>query len=327
MKKHLLSVVALILALTPAAFAKHDAMSLIPNDVVSVGVVRLADMRNSPLSSALFQQTAHVSMDDDAVKFLRDAGLQPTRDVDVVVFTTSPRTSPGGEADILIAADGRFNVERLSSALESRGATRKSSANGSYLLIPHSDNGHDRGPMVVAFPDSHLAVLGSEGAVVQALTSRAAGGTAFTTTSGLGRDLSRIDPHATAWVLVDVARAQRLTGAPHMSDHNSSAQVIGSALKSMSTVAMWATDAGDSLKLSAIGLSRDTETLGLLEDTIRGALSALRLAVQDKSPELVSVLRKFSVSRSDDSVTISGTVSGDTFRTWVAKSSSSHSTR
>ena len=326
MKKHLLSVVALVLAIAPAAFAKNDAMSLIPADAVSVGVVRLADMRNSPLSSALFQQTAHVSMDDDAVKFLRDAGLQPTRDVDVVVFTTSPRTTLGDNADILIAADGRFNVERLSSALESRGATRKSSANGSYLLIPHSDH-NDRGPMVVAFPDAHLAVLGSEGAVIEALASRASGGTTFSTASGLGRDLARVDPHATAWVVVDVARAQRLAGAPHMGSHGDSAQMIGSALKSMSTVALWATDSGDSLKLSAIGLSHDSETLGLLEDTIRGGLSALRLAAQDKSPDLVSVLRKFSVSRSDDSVTVSGTVSGDTFRTWVAKSSSSHSSR
>lgn len=326
MKKHLLSVVALVLAIAPAAFAKTDAMSLIPNDAVSIGVVRLADMRNSPLSSALFQQTAHVSMDDDAVKFLRDAGLQPTRDVDVVVFTTSPRTALGGEADILIAADGRFNVERLSSALETRGATRKSSPHGSYLLIPHSDHDRDRGPMVVAFPDPHLAVLGSEAAVIEALTSHAAGGTSFSASSGLGRDLARVDPHATAWVVVDVARAQRLAGAPHIGSHGDSAQIIGSALKSMSTVALWATDSGDSLKLSATGLSHDSETLGLLEDTIRGGLSALRLAVQDQSPELVSVLRKFQVSRTDDSVTVSGTVSGDTFRSWVAKSSS-HSTR
>jgi hypothetical protein len=57
----------------------------------------------------------------------------------------------------------------------------------------------------------------------------------------------------------------------------------------------------------------------LLEDTLRGALSAMRLAVQDKSPELVSTLRRFTVSRNDDSVTVSGTVPAETFRTWAAK--------
>ena len=95
----------------------------------------------------------------------------------------------------------------------------------------------------------------------------------------------------------------------------------------MSTVALWATDSGDSLKLSAIGLSSDSETLGLVEDTLRGALSAMRLAVQEKSPELVSVLRKFTVSRTDSSVSISGSVPAETFKSWVAKSQAHSSSR
>src|SRR5712671_5770031 len=92
MKKLFLAVAILALALAPAAFAKGDAMSLIPKDSVSVGVVRLADMRSSPLSAALFAQTAQMTNDDDAMKFLREAGFQPTKDIDVVVFATSPRT-------------------------------------------------------------------------------------------------------------------------------------------------------------------------------------------------------------------------------------------
>ncbi len=73
------------------------------------------------------------------------------------------------------------------------------------------------------------------------------------------------------------------------------------------------------LKLGAFGLSRDPETLQLVEDTLRGALSAMRLAVQDKSPDLVSVLRKFNVSKTDDSVTISGSVPAATFREYVGR--------
>ena len=321
MKKQLVSLAVLALALAPAAFAKNDAMSLIPNDSVSVGVVRLNDMRSSPLSAAIFAQTAHISSDGDAQKFLSEAGLQPTKDVDVVVFATSPKTNLGPEADFLIAADGRFNVERLTSALVSRGAVKKTSPNGAYFAMPQKSGDHNRG--VVAFPDSHLALIGSEAAVLEALASRATGGTSFATASGLGRDMARVDPRATAFVLVDVPRAQRITGAPKMG-HGAQSQAIGAALKNVSTVAIWATDTGDSLKLNAIGLSSDSETLGLVEDTLRGALSAMRLAVQEKSPELVSVLRKFSVSRTDNSVSISGSVSGETFRSWVAKAQQSH---
>ncbi|MEA2235942.1 MAG: hypothetical protein QOC81_666 [Thermoanaerobaculia bacterium] len=321
MKKQFASLAVLALALAPAAFAKNDAMSLIPNDSVSVGVVRLNDMRSSPLSAAIFAQTAHISSDGDAQKFLSEAGLQPTKDVDVVVFATSPKTNLGSEADFLIAADGRFNVERLTSALVARGAVKKTSPNGAYFSMPQKSGDHNRG--VVAFPDSHLALIGSEGAVLEALASRASGGTSFATASGLGRDMARVDPRATAFVLVDVPRAQRITGAPKMGS-GAQSQAIGAALKNVSTVAIWATDTGDSLKLNAIGLSSDAETLGLVEDTLRGALSAMRLAVQEKSPELVSVLRKFSVSRTDNSVSISGSVSAETFRTWVAKAQQSH---
>jgi hypothetical protein len=324
MKRQFLAVAILALALAPAAFAKNDAMSLIPNDSVSVGVVRLADMRSSPLSAALFAQTAHISNDDDAVAFLRDAGLQPTKDVDVVVFATSPRTNLGSEADFLIAADGRFNVDRLTSALVSRGAVKKASTHGTYFVMPQKSGDSHKG--VVAFPDAHLALIGSEGAVLEALASRATGGTTFATTTGLGRDMARIDAHATAFVLVDVPRAQRITGAPKMGS-GSQSQAIGAALKNVSTVAIWATDTGDSLKLSAIGLSSDSETLGLVEDTLRGALSAMRLAVQEQSPELVSVLRKFTVSRTDSSVSISGSVPAETFKTWVAKSQAHSSSR
>src|SRR6266498_3368974 len=116
---------AALAVIAPVAFAKTDAMGLVPNDAVSVGVVKLAEMRSSPLSGALFQQTAHASMDADAEAFLRDAGQQPTKDVDVIVFATSPRTALGSDADILIALDGRFNVERLGAALVTRGAVKK----------------------------------------------------------------------------------------------------------------------------------------------------------------------------------------------------------
>ena len=314
MKKLLLTCAALALAIP--AFAKSDALSLIPNDAVTVGVVHIADMRSSPLSSALFEQTDKVSTNGDAEIFLREAGLQPTRDIDVVMVATSPRTALGHDAEILIAAEGRFTVDRLTKALIARGATKKTSAHGDYYLLP-TENSERNG--AAAFPDGHLALVGTESAVVAALDARAAGGTTFTTASGLARDLSRIDPHATAWAIVDVARAKRLADGPHVSNRTTSGDALNSALKTMTTVALWATDSGDALKLGAFGLSRDPETLQLVEDTLRGALSAMRLAVQDKQPDLVSVLRKFNVTRTDDAVTISGTVPAATFREYVGK--------
>jgi hypothetical protein len=231
---------------------------------------------------------------------------------------TTLRTPLGHDAEILVAAEGRFNVDRLSDALLARGAVQRSSSNGTYFLLPDHERDKDR-KGAVAFPDSHLVLVGTDAAVLEALQARASGGTSFLTTSGLGREFGRIDPRATAWALVDVARAQRLSDGPHLGSGTVSAAALNTVLRTVTTVALWATDSGDALKLGAFGLSRDPETLQLVEDTLRGALAAMRLAVQDKEPQLVSLLRKFSVNRTDDSVTISGSVPAETFREYTKK--------
>ncbi|HEY6843162.1 MAG TPA: hypothetical protein VI391_03275 [Thermoanaerobaculia bacterium] len=310
MKKLLITCAALALAI-PAFAVNGGALSLIPNDAVTVGVVRIADMRSSPLSSALFQKTDEISTHGDAEAFLRDAGLQPTKDIDVVMVATSPQTTLGSNADVLIAAEGRFDVDRLTKALIARGASQSDG----YLLLP-TDEGRKG---AVAFPSSHLALVGTSASVRQALSAYANGGTHFMTTSGLAQDIGRIDPNATAWAIVDVQRARRFANGPHISSESKQGAMLQSALKTVTTVALWATDSGDALKLGAFGLSHDAQTLQDVEDTLRGALSAMRLAVQDKQPDLVTVLRRFNVSRSDDSVTITGSVPAATFKQFAAR--------
>lgn len=313
MKRHLLLLTAALLIALPL-FAKNDALSLIPNDAVTVGVVKLADLRNSPLATTLFKQTDSISSNGDAGMFLEDAGLQPSKDIDVLVVSTSPKTNLGDEAEVLIAADGRFNVDRLTAALTKRGAVQK---NG-YLILPKEANNHGR-QGVVAFPDSHLALIGSEGAVTGALANRANGGTTFFASSGLGREVSRIDSHASAWAIIDVPRASRLTNSPHVPSKSTQAEALSTAVKNLSTVALWASDGGDALKLGAFGITHDADTLQLIEDTLRGMLAAMRLAVQDKSPEMVNVLRKFDVSHTSDTVQIVGSVPAETLKSFVAK--------
>jgi hypothetical protein len=315
----LLRLVAVVLALTALsvpAFAKDDALSLVPANAVSVGMVKIADLRTSPLSGLLLQQTDKMSTDGEAEKFLTEAGLSPAKDIDVLVVATTPRTTLGAEADPLVIAEGRFSVERLTSALVARGATKK----GGYLLLPENEQGKDGTHPAVAFLSPSLAVAGTERAVAGAIEARANGGTGFRTRGTLGIDLGRVDPTASAWAVVDVTRAQRLAkgGTIHTGKGNSG-EALQAALKSVSTVAVWAKDTGAALELGAFGMSADTETLALLEDTVRGALSALRLAVKDKSPEMVSVLRRFDVTRKNDTILVEGSIPAASIRELMAK--------
>jgi hypothetical protein len=307
-----LAVVLASLLVAGAAFAKSDALSLVPADAVTVGFVKLSELRSSPLSSMLFEHTDEVTADGEADKFLDEAGLDPTRDVDVLVVATSPKTRFGSEAEVVVIADGRFNVERLTKALLARGAVKKDS----YLLFPKGD--HHKG--AVAFPSSSLAIIGTEDAVLEALDTRANGGSVWSTASALGQDVARIDPNASAWAIIDVTRSVRLTGSPRLPRRrDQSDEALTAAIRSVSTVGLWAVDTGDALKLGAFGLANDAETLELLEDTLRGALAAMRLAVKDKSPDMVSVLRRFEVDRTSDAVRINGTIPGESLRKLMAQ--------
>lgn len=310
------AVLLAVAALALPAVAKDDALSLVPANAVTVGMIKLADMRTSPLSSMLFQHTDKMSTDGEAAKFLQEAGLSPTKDVDTLVVATTPRTTLGSEADVLVIAEGRFQPERLTNALISRGGVKK---NGYILFAEAKQEGHDQ-PGAVAFLSPSMAIAGNEGSVIAALAARSAGGTGFRSRGNLGLDLSRVDTKATAWALVDVARAARLTkGGSINTGKGQAGDALQSAIRTLSTVAVWATDTGDKLELGAIGLSGDAETLELLEDTVRGALSAMRLAVKDKSPEMVSVLRRFDVSRKSDSISVEGSIPAATLRELMAK--------
>lgn len=303
---------ALVAALALPVLAADDALNLVPANAVTVGMVKLSDMRTSPLSSMLFQHTDKMSTDGEAEKFLLDAGLSPTKDIDTLVVSTTPRTTLGSEADVLVIAEGRFQPARLTKVLLSRGAVKK----GAYLVLPESkgENG------AVAFLSPSLAIAGNERSVAAALEARASGGTGFRSRGALGLDLGRVDSKATAWALVDVTRAARLTKGGHINTGNGqSGDALKAAIKTLSTVAVWATDTGDALELGAIGLSGDAETLELLEDTIRGALSAMRLAVKDKAPEMVSVLRRFDIDRKSDAITVEGSIPASTLKELMAK--------
>lgn len=315
-----IAVLMAVVALALPAVAKDDALALVPANAATVGMVKLADMRSSPLSSMLFEHTDKMSADGDAAKFLAEAGLSPTKDVDVLVVATTPRTSLGSKADVLVIAEGRFTPERLIAALVARGAVKK---NG-YIVFPEAKTDGDSESGAVAFPTSSLAIAGNERSVAAALEARANGGTGFRARGSLAAELGRIDANATAWALVDVTRASRLTkGGNVETGSGHSGDALRTALKSLSTMAVWATDKGDQLALGAVGLSNDAETLELLEDTIRGALSAMRLAVKDKAPEMVAVLRAFDVDQKNGSIVVEGSIPATALRDLMAKKAAS----
>jgi hypothetical protein len=222
---------------------------------------------------------------------------------------------PGNnEEGAIVVAEGRFDRERIVKAAVDRGAKPVETKNGTYYTIDSKDEGEDHGPAAFAFVDRGTVVLGMEEAVKAALNAVARGGSGFPG-STLGKEMKRIEPTASAWMLVDVPRVRQMAGEREQGPTERADQIFA-AVQKMSLVSLWVTDTGDSLKIGGTALSADEETRGLVEDTIRGALSAARLAAQEKDPQLVDVLRKAKVERDGEGVTFSATIPGSMLERW-----------
>jgi hypothetical protein len=311
------ALLALALA-APVAAASDDALSLVPPDAAAAGMIRVADLRSSPLFDKVFAETDRISGDADAARFLEEVRLNPKLDVDVVVFAGSPKTAPGGGSGFA-AFEGRFDAAKLAGATEIRGGLKKSVTGGDYYLLPghrHGDTSRNGG--AVAFLSDRLIVAGNEAAVVAALGRRASGGSGFAAGAGLGAALSRVDSRASAWALVDMAKVPATAHAAEHRNADAPRAILG-AMESVSLVVLSATAEGDALTLSATGVTADAEIRQNLEDAVRGLLAMWRMAVQEKQPDLVPVLRAFKVSQGTDSVTVRGTLPGSVIRDVAAK--------
>ncbi len=309
--------------LAAASRSANDLLSLVPADAAAVAVVRLSELRESPLAARLFSGADHMTVDGDGARFLAEAQLDPKKDVDTVVVAGSPSSGHHNSPTIALF-EGRFDPDRLAAAAEKRGATRKSTAAGTYFLLPEKHGHGDEQQAAAAFVSPSLVIVGAESAVAQALEDRQHGGTGFVSGTGLGRQLRRVDRDSSVWALVDVARypsVARRSAHVHGSDEAAGepAMAIMGAMKSVTLLAVQAKAHGDAVELSATGLASDAETRQLLEDSLRGLMAMWRLAVQDKSPELVSMLRKFTVSSDNESVSIHGTLSGAFLRSVAEK--------
>ncbi len=302
-----LALVTLAFAGTALAGTRISALKIVPGDSVAVGVVKLSELRTSPLSGRIFNEADKMTCDGDGAKFLAEAGLDPAKDIDTVTFAFRPNQD-NSDGDALVVAEGRFDATRITAALVKNGAKEISTPTGKYFLFEEkSGEEHESGKVAISFVEQGYAVMGTEDAVKMALNAVSRGGSGFMT-STLGTQLSRIDASASAWMIADVERMARFAdgngGTPKTEN-------IFAAVKKMTYVTMWTTDTGDAIRFGGTALSDDAETRELVEDTIRGALSAARLAAQEKDPELVELLRKVEVKRDGEGVSVEATIPGD----------------
>jgi hypothetical protein len=315
MKRSLALLLAAALAtLALPAFAAPpvpgEALALVPSDALAVGQIRFDRLKTSAASAGLMHETDAISSDGKASQFLRDAGLDPKKDVDTATLSLS--SSDGKQAGPLAVFEGRFDPAALAAATVSRGGARVDAAPLPYYRLPaHAgETSHETG--AVAFVSAHLVLAGTETALLHALDAYAAGSAGLPAHSFLSDALSRVDRQSAAWAVVDTARLQQLHPSSTRPGDGPAAQIT-SALRALSLVAFQANVSERVVSVSATGLAADEETRQNLEDMLRGLLAAWRMSAQEKEPDLVAAIRKIRVTRTDDGVTISGDIPVEAF--------------
>jgi len=299
----LAAALALVCADARAVRRTEDPLALVPADAATVGVVHWNEIKGTPLGARVFANMDHISGDDDAARFFRETGLTPSEDIDTI--TVAVTRSHGTSGSGLVLFEGRFDLARIEKALTSRGAKTKQTAAGElYLLVDHS-NGNEEG--AVALVNKNLLVCGGQAEVEAALARRESGGDGgLGSGQGLGKQLSRIDRDASAWALVDVSRFPKHDAPASSGDGEAPARAVMGAMKSVTLIAVQAKVKDDGIDFQATGLANSADDRQNLEDALKGVLAMWRMAVQDKSPELVSVIRKFQVDSDADAATIRG---------------------
>jgi hypothetical protein len=308
-------------ALLPALALAGDSLNLVPPDAISVGVANIAQFRNSPLAGKLFAQADRMTVDGEAAKLLAETGLQPAEDIDVVTFALSPKKGDATRAEPLVLVEGRFDPDRIGAAMVARGAVRKGGAGGVWYILPEEQRGERDGQTgAVAFLRRGLLVAGTEAGVIETLGYARNGGSSFLAAGALAPEISRVDPKASAWMVVDVPRMTRLKQEPAwQGDADHPAKGLIQSMRRVSTVALWTTEGGDALSFGVLAVSGDAETRQLLEDAARGMLATWRLAASEKDPQLVNVIRSFAVKQNGTAVSLTGTITGETLRKFTER--------
>ncbi len=301
-KVAILATAVLLAAPLWAATVPADLVGYLPADAQVALAVDVAALRTNPTVQQwlLEHQAPWSGVDDDAAAFLRDAGLDPVKDVDAMVVGVALKD---GREEALALFAGRFDPASMGSALLARGATVVPLPGGAaYRMTDRDASGTEHSALV--YPLAGLVMVGSDRAVAAAAMRRPAGNPLVDAEVAAGR----LDTAAHLWFVADVAaHAPR---AAEMAEAAEGAGDVRDVLLASRTVRRVTGQAllGTSLEVRGFAQADTPDNAELLRDAVKGALAAMRLHAQEIAPELVEVLRDVRVGLDGTLVSVEGTV-------------------
>ncbi|MFZ5788732.1 MAG: hypothetical protein ACOY3Y_20020 [Acidobacteriota bacterium] len=297
------AVLSLVLATTAVAATAApptvtDLTSRLPEDADVVLGSDAGVLRAHPLAQDWLRQhrTEWAGADTEASAFLREAGLDPTRDVDaMVVAAVTEHPQPRWLA--LFA--GRYDAASLGAALQKRGVARVQLGHRSAFRL--RNEGTERTALIHVSDD--LVTLGDEASVAESLAGAYRGSTLLT------REVAarHVDTTAHFWIVANVPEKARPDASAEVRPEQSGP--VHDALLTSGAVQHVAVQVNmsDALRVQGWAVADSVDNAELLRDALKGAVAAMRLQAQSRVPELVQVLREVEIRQTG--VDVSGTAS------------------
>ena len=318
-----LALLALAIMAT-AASAKTPLTEIIPSDTGALFCADVFRLKSSPLADRVIGSGSHITADRDFDQLMNDMGLTLRRDIDKIVIAVVPAADHAAPSGILVGADGRFDPSKINRALGSRGATAVAVPGGTIYRVPQDRSGHPAstaGPdpasspksdpdLFVAIPSSSRLLFGTESELTRALSSTLSD-SPLSSGRGIGKLAGMAKTSAAAWFVVDTS--QFISSSADKKNHPEASgrqDAAANAIRSLATVTglSGSFEPGRNVEVRLSARTDTDENADLVEDSIRGLLAIWRLAAVDRSPELVTALRKFKVDHTGTVVTLEGTV-------------------
>jgi len=283
--------VILPLMAVPALAASPTPQELLrwaPPGAQVVVAIDAAALRSHPLvqSWLLEHQAPWSGADAEAQQFLRDAGLDPLRDVDSMLVAVVPQA---GHDRGLAAFGGRYDPASLGAALLKRGAGAATVAGAPVYKLSRAKEAQGASPYL--FANTDVVLVGDEASLAAVLEHPAGVNALVDGELAAGR----LDLRAPFWMVAAIPAELHDRPGPGEPARGPELQALMAAAHTVQQVTLQAF-LTDELALTWRAVADTAENAELLRDTVKGALAALRLHAQEQAPELVEVLRAVKVT-------------------------------
>ena len=276
---------------------------LMPPDASAVGGIDVRTLLGSALYRR-FDEELTERGEKPFDKIAAEIGVDPTRDIDRVVFASavgSVEAWASGMRGALVYVEGRFPTQRITQALRAKGAEQMTHRGLDVFVFEAHHGGQDT-PSTVAFLDEQRVLLGDYGAVAAAIDRDAAGGPSFVDNVDLlDRALAAAD-RGQFWSVSTRSgeMIKQLDTEGVAPEHARILAVLTQMAETTATV-----DVAQGIDLRFDGVCGSSEDAKTLADLVRGLVALGRLSLKPGQESFLKVLDRVEVSDSAADIRLS----------------------